>query len=294
MLHKNIRRMLSESLIAVLKSGKLPVELYPYQKETIEAVIRWLLDLKASKRSYISQATGLGKTVEFATLVQAAWNLRVLVVVPTKAIVEQTVLRLEEFTEGSLAYASSISNITRDGEVIARHWKSKVHDVVVATDETFKSSFATIKRELDPHLIICDECHWVYSDKAQSALSAFPESVIIVFSSTPDFLTTVAKADYIPVTLDNGQVLYAPEDRLARTHFGTCLDERNVRWGIENGWLAPLAWGQIEFKLSLEDVPVIPTPAGMDYDQVELQRVLSKNWDMVVKTIVKLYRSKQY
>jgi superfamily II DNA or RNA helicase len=295
MKHASIRRRLATDLAAMLTSGNLPVTLYPYQTETFESTINWLEDKKGSRRGYVAQATGLGKTVEFAALIQACEGLRVLVIEPSKQLVEQTVRRLVGFTKGKIAHASSLNHIRNNkGEVIASRWKDKNHDVLVTTDETFKLSFPRIKTDLDPDVIVWDECHWAYTVQAQAALLLFPEAVVIGFSATPDYLGTVAKATYAPVTLDNGQVLYGDPNKFARTHFGQLLDERTARWGIQNNWLAPLAWGQLEFGFSLDDVPTVQRPEGMDYDPAALQKVMATNWSFVIKMIQKLYLSGQY
>lgn len=293
--HIQIRRALARSLTRTLALNHLPVSLHPYQTETLESTVRWLKRPRAPRRAYVAQATGLGKTVEYSTIVRACQGLRVLVIVPGKTLVEQSIQDLVGFSEGTIAHASSLTTIT-DGEGVelAKHWKGQQHDVVVTTDDTFKVRYELIRRELDPHVIIWDECHWAYTEKAQRALDHFPESVVVGFSATPDYLTTTAKSDSVPVTLDNGQVLYGAPDKFARAYFPECLDERSVRWGIENDFLAPLAWGQLNFKLPLDEIRIVNGPAGMDYDQAELQHVMRENWDFIVQTIRKLYKSGQY
>ncbi|MDO8505481.1 MAG: DEAD/DEAH box helicase family protein [bacterium] len=294
MRHAQIRKILATSIVKMLARNNLPFPLYGYQTETLKATIRWLNRARGPRRAYVSQATGLGKTVEYSAIVRACRKLRVLVIVPSKQLVEQSIRGLIQFTDGTIAHASSLKDITDKGEVVAKHWKGQQHDVLVTTDETFKLRFALIKSEIDPQLIIWDECHWAYTHNAQRALDHFPEAVIIGWSATPNYLTTTAKVDYAPVTLDNGQVLYGAPERFARTYFPELLDERSVRWGIEQNYLASLAWGQLDFKLNLDDVPVVDGPGGMDFDQAELQRVMRENWDFIIQTIRNLYQSGQY
>jgi hypothetical protein len=293
--HIQIREVLARNLTETLANNNLPHAPHAYQKETIESAIRWLNRHDAPRRSYVAQATGLGKTFEYSIIVRACKGLRVLVIVSGKTLVEQSIQDLVGFTEGTIAHASGLKKITDNtGDVLATHWKGRQHDVLVTTDESFKMKFDLIRQELDPHVIIWDECHWAYTEKAQEALDAFPEAVVVGFTATPDYLTTTAKQDYAPVTLDNGQVLYCPQDKMARAYFPELIDQRTVRWGIENRFLAPLAWGQLDFKLDLQDVPVVNTAGGMDFDAAELQRVMRKNWDFILQTIRKLYKSKQY
>lgn len=293
--HAQIRRTLARGIAQVLAANALPVTLHDYQREMLESTTRWLHHAKGSRGAYVAQATGLGKTIEEAAIVSAAEELRVLIIVPTKVMVTQFMRDLIGFTEGTIAHASSLKDITgKAGEIIATHWRGQRHDVLITTDETFKTQASLIKRELDPHVIIWDECHWSYTEKAQAALGVFPEAVIICFSATPDYLTTTAKPGYIPVTLDNGQVLYGPPEKFARTYYPECLDERTARWGIQHGRLASLAWGELDFALNLDDVKVVEGPGGMDFDQTALQAVMQKNWPFVVQVVRKLYLSGQY
>ncbi len=300
MRHAEIRKKLVQRLAWVLTQA-LPLKLHGFQKEGLKKLVTWLKKRKASQhRAFYSWATGLGKTVQFSTIAKACagGHLRVLVIVPTKVLVSQTIRKLSKWVNGSMGHISSNPKILdHDGEIISlrSHKDHGVYELIVCTDESFKKQYARIKRELDPHLIVWDECHWGYSELAQKALSVFSEALILAFSATTDYLTTTCKPEYIPVTLDNGTVLYAPPDRMARAHFGDCIDERTVRWGIQNGYLAPFAWGRVEFKVSLKGVKTVVGPEGVpDYDQASLHKVLKKNWKSMVGVVRKLYKSGQY
>lgn len=294
MVNSAMRRALADSLQHVLTGGNLPHTPYIYQSQTLGSLSTWLMKSDAS-RAHICHATGLGKTVEFSIIVRACEDLQVLVVEPSKQLVSQTAKELLHYATGSIAHASSLSGIADpEGNVVVPHWQSNQHDLVVTTDESLKSKAPEFQSKLRPDLVICDECHWLYTEAGQQALAMFPEAIILGFTATPDYLTTVAKPNYVSVTLDNGQVLYCPPDKMARVHFGDLIDERNVRWGIQNNWLAPLAWGQIGFKFSLEDVPAVETPGGQDYDPKVLAEVMRKNWHLVIDVIRKLYKTNQY
>ena len=296
MRHISIRIHLATQLrFTLADQSALPITLYDYQKEDLELFVAWLENHTARQRCYFPEATGLGKTVEFCTIIAAATGLKILVIESSKQLVIQTIRDIAEFIDGPIAHGSSVKNIiTRDGDEIA-HWRdSKSHDVLVVTDEALKLSAEKIRAEFNPDIIIWDESHWGYTKLAQEALKKFPEALIVAFTATPDYLGTVCKPDFIPVTLDNGLTLYADPNRMARTHFGDLIKERTVRWGIENRRLAPLAWGRIDFGFSLKDVPVIDGPAGFDYLESDLHKVLSQNWDLVIWTVVKLYLSNQY
>ncbi len=296
MIHRQVRRALAGPLQYLLTSAKLPGHRpRDFQRATLEALYRWLMNLDAGHRCHIIHATGLGKTLLISLIAFACEYLDVLVVEPGKLLIGQNANELTNYVRGTIAHASSLKDIKdQDDRVIASHWKNKHHNLLVATDETLKSSYGKIKEIINPAVILVDEMHWLYTDAAQQALAAFPEAVIIGLTATPDYLTTVAKGDYIPVTLDNGQVLYCPPDKMARAHFGDLIDERSLRWGVQHNWLSPLAWGEIDFKFSIDDIPTVETPAGIDYNPRILQEVMRKNWSFVIDVVRKLYRSNQY
>lgn len=294
--HAEIRRSLSQGIRStLLRQASLPKQPRPYQVETLESCVRWLDNPEATKRAYVSHATGLGKTILFAIIVASAPELRSLIIVPTKALLEQTARKVVQFTGGLLGHLSSLSDIQDEaGEDVIAVRGLDHSSVVLTTDASFNKLAARIRAQFDPHLIIRDECHWGYVGPALAALDLFSEAVIIGFSATPDYLTSKARDGYLPVELENGRTLYGPRDRFAETHFQTCLDRRTVRWGIESGWLAPLAWGFVEFDVSLKSIPVVDTADGPDYQPDKLQELMGKHWTVMCETIRRLYEKGDY
>lgn len=294
MKHSKIRETLAAGIVTVVedKNG-LPMKPRPYQLEALMAVRKWLSDKKASRRAYISHATGLGKTMLFSSLVVASKGLRTLLVVPTKILLEQTARTLAEFTGGIIGHQSSLSRIfDESGEVIAIRG-SDHSDVVVTTNASFCRD-PTRFSDFDPHLIIVDECHGAYTEAAQEGIALFSNAVILGLSATPDYLVPVCRPGYVSAKMENGQTLYVHPDRLARAHFGTKLDERTIRWGIENDWLAPLAWGSISFDISLNKIPVVEGQGGLDYKEADLHRLMADHWSVMVETVRRLYKHDRY
>ncbi len=293
--HLGIRRELAGRLDELLKNPSvLPITLWLFQTGSLGAMQRWLEDPAGTRRAHIAHATGLGKTVLFAAVAQVCTGLRMLVVVPTKTLLEQTARVVASFTGGMVGHVSSLGQITNDdGEVIAVRGHD-YHDVVITTYASFHKHAMMFARDFRPDILIHDECHWAYAEGRPQELEHFPEAVIMGFSATPDYLGTVAKGGYTPVTLENGLVLYGPRDRFAETHFGIRLDERGVRWGIENGYLAPLAWGRIEFDVSLKDLPTQETAVGTDYDPSALRSLMTQHWSVMVETVRRLYVNGEY
>lgn len=288
--HADIRKELATQTRSLLQgSDALPKELRPYQRETLESLAKWAEDLSGTKRSYIHHATGLGKTVLFASMVRACVGLRALIVVPSKVLIIQTARVIAKFVGGMVGHLSSLDEIEDEtGKVIATRGH-RYQSIVITTDASLKRHPEAIANDYAPHLIIRDECHWGYSDNSKRALKPFHNSVVVGFSATPDYLGTTSKPGYLPVQLDQGRVLYGDPQRFARTHFGECLDVRTARWGIENGYLCPLAWGRIEFAASLDGLPVQNSAAGLDYKEVDLQRLMRESWPAACEAVRLLY-----
>lgn len=273
----------------------LPKKLRSYQIEALWTFIQWLEDPDGGPRAYIEHATGLGKTELFAAIASACVELRVLIIVPTKTLVQQTARRVSTYTGGILGHLSSLGPIKdEDGMVIAVRGHEYTN-VLVTTDESLKRYGRLLSEQFEPHLVIRDECHGSYGQPEQDCLNYFSQAPILGLTATGDYLGNIAKPTYVPVTLDNGRILYAPHNRLASTHYGKCIDRRTVRWGIEEGHLAPLAWGTIDFDISLDEIPIDEnTQAGPDYNGPQLRALLTKHWKFMVETIVELYKRNEY
>ncbi len=294
MASRSARKRIAAGIAAVL-GGKIrvPKRPRPYQRDALAAVGDWLKK-PTEPRAHVAHATGLGKTVLFSCVAAAMGEQRLLVVVPTKPLLVQTARVLSGFANGQIGHVSSLGKIDDgDGETIATRGIAG-SQIVVTTNASLRLKGEQIAREFAPELVVYDECHWSYTDEIQGALKHFGETPMLGVSATPDFMGTAARAGYVPVTLDNGQVLYGPRERFAESHFGRRLDERTVRWGIENGWLAPLAWGLIQFDVSLDDLRTQDGVAGADYNEQDLHELLGRNWSAMVDTIRRLYRSGQY
>ena len=287
--HRYNRAALAERITAAIDTTDAPRPLRTYQREALEKTRSWLQDPEETRRAYINHATGLGKTMTFSTWIRYCPGLRVLVIVPTLRLVMQTARALAEQTGSIVGHMSSLQEIRdTNGRIIATKGFSN-HAVVVATNDSFKQKAGILARHYRPHLIIYDECHWSLTERAQGALWHFSESVIIGFTGTPDFLGRIMRKGYQQVQLDNGQVLFASPKRMTKTHFQTCLDERSIRWGIQNKWLAPLAWMRLQVDASLDDIPIRNQACGLDYDATRLQERMSGEWSKICTSILDLY-----
>lgn len=296
MQHQDVRRVLSERLSRLLELQKnFPVTLRPYQIETVKAMRNWLDDRDGTWRAYVEHPTGTGKTILFAAIAAFCTGLRMLVIVPTKVLVEQTAKMMAKITGGMLGHMSSLQSVMDDNGNIIAVRGCDYADIVITTDESLACSGWLLENKFKPHIVIFDECHWACTGSTRHRLERYAESVIIGFSATPDYLTTITKDDFEEVELENGQVLYAHPERLAKYCFGSLLDKRNIRSCIEDGWLSPLAWGSVSFDVSLDSLPVNETGiGGYDYQDLALKIFMDRKWSSLGAAVRRIYKTGEY
>lgn len=294
--HAELRQEIAGRIDLLLGgSMQLSKQPRPYQRETLLLLQQWLRASTQGDRAHIVYATGLGKTVLFTLLIAACYGIRILVVVPTKVLLEQTAREIVAVTGGVIGEISSLPNVRNDAnEIVAIKTLVDV-DIVVITDESLVSKKDQVIKTFNPQLIVYDECHWAYKHPAMSVLKAMPEAIVIGFTATPDYLTNVAMSSYVPVELDTGSILYGSPSRFATTHFGTKLDDRSVQWGIMEGYLAPMDWSELSlYQTSLERVSLVEGPGGLDYKVDELNQAISETWEQTCQAVTQLYQKGPY
>lgn len=286
--HADIRKRVSEGVFRTFAEEEFTQALRGYQRETLTSLAAWLSDPSGSRRGYVAHATGLGKTVVIGALVRIAAGLRVLVVVPTKVLVEQTARALHPYVGGLLGHWSSLKTICEeDGERIAIRGLEDA-PLVVTTEASLVKTAGDIARDFGPHLVVWDECHRSYGAPAQAALRAFPEAVVVGCTATPDYLLVTPYPGSCPVEFDDGTVLFAPPDRMARAHYPTCIDRRSLRWGVTEGWLARPQWGIVDATVPLGDIPITSGKDGLDYDGRAVDLRVAKHWPALRRLSVEL------
>lgn len=293
--HQDIRRILVERIVALLEiSSKLPQPFRPYQQGAMSNMNDWLSDLSGTKRGYIEHATGLGKTVMFASLAAVCHGLRILIVEPSKVLVEQTIRRISQYSGGPVGYIASIPEMRdEEGRLIGRRGYDGVN-IVVTTDESLCGYATDLALHFRPDVLVFDECHWGYLGNTNAALAHFPEAVIIGFSATANYLTPVQSSTSIPFQLDNGQEMYGLPHRTAQRYFETLIDQRTMPWGIKQGWLAPLASGMFDTELALGQMKINEGECGLDYYMAAVTNFLGGNWVAITRAICNLYASGKY
>lgn len=128
---------------------------------------------KGTKEGYLKLPTGTGKTVLFSQIVKAM-DLRSLIVVPSKILVNQTGKRIEQFTD--LDYGKYFTDI-----------KETDNDVTVITYQSLIN--AVESGEIAPKdygLLILDEIHKGLGEKTTKAIDQF-NGFKIGLTATPDY-----------------------------------------------------------------------------------------------------------
>lgn len=195
---------------------------------------------KGGSSGYVKLPTGTGKTVLFTEFVEAL-DLRTLIVVPTKLLVDQTEERLKQF-------APQLDvGVVRSGRT-----KDLSKQCTVITYESLMRKLAS--EEIHPSdydCLILDEAHVGLSDTRKSAIAQFNNTIKIGFTATPDFSATKGV----------GQLLGTEIHRMSIKE--AVLDE-----GLLSGFQCILA----KTETDLSKVKVI---GGEKYDEKELEQAVN-------------------
>ncbi len=130
---------------------------------------------QGNREGYIKLPTGYGKTVIFVEFLEAT-NLKSLIVVPRKLLVEQTESSFSEFAENV-----DVGKIYSEAKEHGRH-------VTVITYNSLISQLnqGTIQPQ-DYDCLILDEAHRSLSPERMAAVSRFSDCIKLGFTATPDF-----------------------------------------------------------------------------------------------------------
>ena len=130
---------------------------------------------EGGSEGYVKLPTGVGKTVLFTELIEAM-DVKTLILVPTKILVDQTAEKLEEFAP-DLDFGKVYSYAKEHGR-----------QVTIITYDSLVSELENkqIKPE-DFDCLILDEAHKSLSDKRQEAVGKFEGAIKLGFTATPKF-----------------------------------------------------------------------------------------------------------
>lgn len=220
------------------------MNLRPYQREDLTKSLRDIMAGK--KRNLIVWATGLGKTVLMAHIVGKIREKRALIIVNREELVWQTVDKIK----------ASYPDISVSVEK-AEHRSDPNSEVVVASVQTIGSAknnedgtpvFSKRLQSLDPgtfDIVMVDECHRSSADSYRNVLKYFQ-----VYRSDSKYN-------------DPGRILFgltATPNRSDNKGLGEFFDNitatRDIRWGIQNGYLADIEAYRVETTVDISDVRI--------------------------------------
>ncbi len=197
--------------------------------------------LPDGSRSVVALATGLGKTFVSAHF---NFNGRLLWLSHRDELVRQPE---HYFTEQGFSYGIEKAEQHENGETVV---SASVQSLF--RDERLKS--------FDPDafdMIICDEAHHAAAPSYRKILSYFKPRKLIGLTATPK------RGDGIRLTDVFDNICYA----------------RDLKWGIDNGWLSRIRCLQVHADFDMDEVE----KTGGDFTATSLDKAMSaSNQDMVV------------
>ena len=208
------------------------MELRDYQKECISTI-----EAQDPGAYLVQMATGLGKTVTFASLPRHGERMLIL-------------SHREELVEQPRRYFSCSYGVER----------AKDHS---AGEEVVSASVQSLVRRLDRFgpedfgLIICDEAHHAAAQTYRTIFDHFRPEKLIGFTATPN------RGDR--VRLD--------------TVFQDIIFQRDLRWGIQNGYLTDIHCRRVDIGF---DLSAVHTRQG-DYAPGELDEAMEGTADAIAQ-----------
>jgi superfamily II DNA or RNA helicase len=236
----NMRRWLQalNALDAYIESHKDPegdVDTLRDQQFDVFQDIRQFLEAGETD-GYVKLPTGFGKTVLFTELVEAL-NLRTLIVVPTKILVEQTEQKIAQFAA--------------DLDVGAVYSKSKDYgrQVTITTYDSLLSQLRSGRiRQDDFDCLVLDEVHMGLSDARQKTIQSFEDTIKIGFTATPRY-----------------------SSRGVDSLLPTEIHSMDVREAVETGLLSSFSAIVAKTEVDLDGVRVT---SGGEYEEADLARAV--------------------
>lgn len=209
------------------------ISLRDYQKECISTICN-----KQSGRYLIQMATGLGKTVTFASIPRQG---RMLILSHREELVNQPLKYFDGCTTG-LEMATRRSN--------------GMEDVVSASVQSIARRLDNFE-PCDFDIIICDEAHHAAAKTYKSVFEHFSPRLLLGFTATPN-------------RSDNAKLNDVFED---------IIFQRDLRWGIKNGYLCDIVCKRCNIGFDLRGVK---TSRG-DYAPGELDKAMDGTADAIAQ-----------
>lgn len=230
------------------------MQLRPYQTEALDAIQR---EWKDHRSTLINMATGLGKTIVMAGMVQRLFPKRILILVHRRVLAEQAIDKVAKATGATTALEMGMNSVV----VGQMDFQRNLPRVIVASIQTMTATNDTgVPRmaKFDPMAfgaVFCDEAHHAPAAQWRRVIQHFtagnPELRVLGVTATPD------RADKTAL----GSV------------FESVACNCDIHFGVEDGWLVPPRQKLVQ--VTDIDFSHIRTKGG-DLDTVELAEVMEQ------------------
>lgn len=235
-----------------------------YQDECVEYVrSNWK---QGVLQQLVVMATGTGKTVVFARIIQKLWPYM------TKGGKVLVFAHREELVDQAIELIKAINPDLKVGKEMANDWADTDSNVVVSCVASIgRSGSNRLIRFGNFNLVICDEAH---HSIAQTYLNVFettgvlkPESkaLLVGFTATPKRKNLTRAEKKQVTTLDEGELLSL------RSVYKKIVFSYPIRKAIDAGWLVPLRGYRIKTETSLDNIKLT---AG-DFQQDQLSETVN-------------------
>ena len=149
---------------------------------------------------YIKMATGSGKTEVFLNLLKQL-SVKTLIIVPNKALADQTKDRLIKFLGQTQDQVGIIDSRLQD--------TGKKFTIIV--DESFEQKYLEYSDVMESSLVIIDEAHTILSDNKKNVIDLLKQKqdrFVLGFTATDEFNTGRSENSHSKVSELLGQQLY--------------------------------------------------------------------------------------
>lgn len=255
------------------------MNLRPYQQEDL---IKCQRDIMAGKnRNLIVWATGLGKTVLMAHIVGKLRKRRALIIVNREELVWQTVDKIKaSYPLLNVSVEKAEYRSTPDSEVVV----ASIQTIgSVKEEEDGTPIFSPRIQTLDPStfdVVIVDETHRASADSYRNVLKYF--GVYLSEQKYNDQSKILFGLTATPNRADNKGL---------DEFYNHITSNRDIRWGIQNKYLADIEAYRVETTVDISDVKI--TAGDFNHRQLEKKINTPSRNELVVKKYIEIAGGKK-
>lgn len=237
-----------------------------YQKDPVRKAIKYLKDPKKKRPGLVVAPTGSGKSYLIAFIAKY-WKEPILVLQPTKELLEQNISKIRELGIEATEYSASVGI-------------KELSKITYATLGSIKGKVEELKA-LGIKTVLIDECHTSFSPSPDSAFSIFMNELkpkkVIGLTATPFRL----------VNLSGGSQLNLLT-RMSPKFFSFFIDIIQIQDIIKLGF-----WSKFNYEIhNVGTDLLIPNSSGSEFTEDSILNT-SKSYDInnkIYKRVIKLQK----